>query len=242
MNNQTTISKDKHMNASDGFTKSMSRNLNIYRHVMDNCGANQMNWVQLLRQKDKTLKDKLSKIPDQTFNVYGVPIESQKEGRKIIDYKIRGNTADINHLYNKRIKLTPNFSHAYFEGNLRSCKKEGEQFEKFNSTMKDREQSYWNTAYKDKKGQTECPTFMITAKEEKNMRNTLKNEEEGNTKESNIRVRPLRLRYSAFDGRHNNREYAKVEKCARKNVNEFDTIFRRSCNMPTANWTMSLRG
>lgn len=49
------------------------------------------------------------------------------------------------------------------------------------------------------------------------------------------------LRYSAFDGRHKNAVYDKVEKAKRRNVAEGAQVYRRSYNMPLANWAMSLR-
>merc|ERR1712183_586395 len=124
MNNTTTSArndKSKNMNASDGFNKTMSHNLNIYRHVMDCSGAKQMDWAMRLRQKDNTMKDRLAKIPDATFSVYGRDIKAQQDGKKeICTYKMRGNTADIDHLLRNRVTITPNYSHGYFDTNLRT--------------------------------------------------------------------------------------------------------------------------
>ena len=240
MNNTTTSArndKSKHMNASDGFNKTMSHNLNIYRHVMDSSGAKQMYWAQHLRQKDNSMKEKLAKIPDTPFNVYGRDIKTQAEGKKeIIGYRMRGNTAEIDHLLRNRVTITSNFAQGYFDSDLRTYQRKGEHNEKYNSNMKERELAYKNTTLKDKKGQTEYPTFLMSVKDEKNLRNTVKSETEKSGK-----LNPAKLRYTAFDGRHQNMEYSKLEKFKTRNVNEMQAMFRRTGNMPNANWTLSLR-
>lgn len=138
-------------------------------------------------------------------------------------------------MINHRIGQPQNYAQGYFETGLRLYGSHD-----MKSWKREKERGFYSTSFKDKKDA--YPTFMPSVKQEKTITQLiLEKTQEKKEKKKEFRGKVPELRYTAFDGRHNNLEYGKVEKAKRRNVGEAQQVFRASYNMSLANWAMSLR-
>ena len=113
--------RSKHNQTMDGGpTAKIPRNINIYRHVMESTNDAQVNWIHHLRHPDNKLREKIKRIPNQSFSVGERDIKCQQQGKKrLIDFTIRENAADVSFLLNKRMGKPATQAQGYFETGLR---------------------------------------------------------------------------------------------------------------------------
>lgn len=80
------------MNESDNGGENIPRNVNYYSHFLKHSyiTGKDIEYVLKLRSTNDTLKNKLSKIPNQPFNVSDKRIDSQKHNHSTRDISYKG--------------------------------------------------------------------------------------------------------------------------------------------------------
>jgi len=121
---KTSITQHQRTDASDKTNTSIPRNVNYYRHLIeDHCATEDgIEWVLKLRspRAETDITQKLETTTPNAPSFYGKNLESQQDMRTTIDLETKGGLHQVHHLIANRIGPTPTRGQVNFEVGLRS--------------------------------------------------------------------------------------------------------------------------
>jgi len=208
-------------NASETKNSTIPRNVNFYRHLINDkyASENDIEWVLKLRSQEGANKAKLEQTSTQPFGFDGKTIEAQKEGRVTLDLDSKNHLHQVQHLFLNRTGATPSQGTVFFETGLRSY---GSSSERLRGLERN-----WRTAAK--KDRHDFPTLYPSYDE------TLK-VKTWSTKNLDIKT------HTAFDGDQNYPKYGELYYRQTRNVQDVRHILKAPGKlMATANWELSMR-